>query len=42
MPTKYVWWKEQQGISKPVNLSEIKPVSLSSFIIIYKVAVVIR
>ena len=28
MPTKYVWWKEQQGISKPVNLSEIKPDSL--------------
>ena len=28
MPTKYGWWKEQQGISKPVNLSEIKPVCL--------------
>ena len=28
MPTKYVWWKEQQGISKPINLSEIKPVCL--------------
>ena len=26
MPTKYVWLKEQQGISKPINLSEVKPV----------------